>query len=58
MGQAKRRGTFEQRKEEAIAIGKMPFHSEKIPTGRMDPLTQLELGLYNKRKDGWRKIKI
>ena len=58
MGQAKRRGTFEQRKEEAIQSGKPSYQNVVIPLGDPDTLTRLELGMYDKRKDGWRRIHV
>ena len=58
MGQAKRRGSYEQRKEEAIQSGKPSYKNVVIPLGNPDTLTLLELGLYDKRPDGWRKIKV
>jgi hypothetical protein len=58
MGEAKRRGTYEQRRAEAEAIGKMPYRSEPINVREMDVLTRLELGMYDKRSDGWRRINV
>jgi hypothetical protein len=57
MGQAKRRGTYEQRREEAERIGKMPFRSKQVETGEFTKWTQHALGLYEKRPDGWRRVK-